>query len=159
MWLFSWITHAISGGISAWGIVIVRVDDTEIVYTSNERTPEIRLWRAVLARVLTDAIHPEEKYLLEHKQAISWIKSKNRDFRNVCYFAGYDWRYVHRKAIEGVKKVIRQKVTMRDVLYNYISKTYLTKEMHLENDCYISNLKDAREAIDALLLRMERGGK
>lgn len=57
------------------------------------------LWRAVLTQMMTDAISRSGKpEAVQHRrEARRWIHSFSRDFRMVCYYAGYDPRWVREK--------------------------------------------------------------
>ena len=58
-------------------------------------TPEKDLWISVLSKAAHDAIYTSD--WLEARKAIAWFKSKNKDFTEVCTFAGFNSDYVYWK--------------------------------------------------------------
>ena len=66
------------------------------------KQPEQKLWVAVLAKALDDALYQND--LTPAREAIAWVKSCNKNFRLVCHLAGHDWEYVNRKTIDKVEK-------------------------------------------------------
>ena len=75
-----------------------------------EISPERTLWCAVLSQSLEDAMHyrlNNKSRMQEHDSWVvkGWIES--RDFREVCDFAGFDWRLTKRtftKALYGSRE-------------------------------------------------------
>ncbi len=61
--------------------------------SNQPRTPEQELWISVLSKAAHDAIYTSD--WLEARKAIAWFKSKNKDFAEVCTFAGFNPEYVH----------------------------------------------------------------
>ena len=61
--------------------------------SNQPRTPEQELWISVLSKAAHDAIYTSD--WLEARKAIAWFKSKNKDFTEVCTFAGFSPEYVH----------------------------------------------------------------
>jgi hypothetical protein len=51
-----------------------------------------------------DAVHKIRVKRLEKKEAIRWIKDNGRDFRTVCWLAGYDPDYVRERWQAGFNK-------------------------------------------------------
>ena len=72
------------------------------------RTPEEKLWKAVLSQGVYEAC--SEKYNAlpltfgEYRSAIEWADLSNRDFCMVCQLAGYDPKYI-RKAKNLVRRI------------------------------------------------------
>ena len=66
------------------------------------KQPEQKLWIAVLAKALDDALYQND--LTPAREAIGWVKSCSKNFRFVCHLAGHDWQYVHKKIIDKVEK-------------------------------------------------------
>ena len=84
----------------------------------KKKTPEQRLWRAVLAQVmydlLSDNIELEEDG--HRMMAECWISHKHKDFVDVCRNAGFDPDYVFNKA----KKLMKAKQLKRlGIVWNY----------------------------------------
>ena len=54
--------------------------------------PEQSIWRAVILQNITDAMSQSQKRenLRYKREALAWLTGKNRDFRTVCEYAGYD---------------------------------------------------------------------
>jgi hypothetical protein len=61
--------------------------------------PEQRLWQSVINQALHDLTNLAWRHDLERKQALSWFTNRNKDFRLVCDLAGYDERYICKKAM------------------------------------------------------------
>tara|TARA_R100001509_G_C4815839_1_gene198024 strand:- start:475 stop:747 length:273 start_codon:yes stop_codon:yes gene_type:complete len=72
------------------------------------RTPEEKLWKAVLSQGVYEAC--SEKYNAlpltfgEYRSAIEWADLSNRDFCMVCHLAGYDPKYIYRKIKNKLRK-------------------------------------------------------
>ena len=62
---------------------------------NQPRTPEQDLWMSVLSKAAHDAIYTSD--WLEARKAIAWFKSNSRDFKEVCFFAGFNPEYVSSK--------------------------------------------------------------
>lgn len=64
------------------------------------------LWRAVITQALQDAgnnfKNPEFKSI--KAKAIAWLHSDSDDFMEVCLMAGYDPKYVKKRAKEAIKR-------------------------------------------------------
>ena len=71
-------------------------------------TPEEKLWRAVLSQGVYEACSEKAQALPltfgEMRSALEWIDLSNRDFVQVCIFAGYDPAYIYRKAKRKIRK-------------------------------------------------------
>jgi hypothetical protein len=67
-----------------------------------KRTPEERLWKAVLSQGVYEACSKKAQALPltygEMRSALEWVDLNNRDFVQVCLFAGYNPAYIYRKA-------------------------------------------------------------
>ena len=72
------------------------------VFQSVPRTPEEKLWKAVLSQGVYEACskryHTLPLSFGEYRSAKEWIDLSNKDFCLVCTLAGYDPRYIYRKA-------------------------------------------------------------
>jgi len=72
------------------------------VFQSVVRTPEEKLWKAVLSQGVYEACSTKYNALPlsfgEYRSAKEWIDLSNKDFCLVCTLAGYDPRYIYRKA-------------------------------------------------------------
>ena len=67
-----------------------------------KKEPEQKLWIAVVAKALDDALYQND--LNPAREAISWVKSCGHNFKYVCHLAGYNWQYVYEKVIKKVEK-------------------------------------------------------
>lgn len=78
------------------------------VFKEAYRTPEEKLWKAVLSQGVYEACSKKAQALPltygEMRSALEWVDLSNRDFIMVCIFAGYDPKYVYRKAKGKIKK-------------------------------------------------------
>ena len=72
----------------------------ETIETYRTNTPEQYLWVSVLSKAAHDAIYTSD--WLEARKAIAWFKSNNRDFREVCVFAGVNPDYVSWKMMKPI---------------------------------------------------------
>ena len=72
------------------------------VFQSVPRTPEEKLWKAVQSQGVYEACSTKYNALPlsfgEYRSAKEWIDLSNKDFCLVCTLAGYDPRYIYRKA-------------------------------------------------------------
>ena len=72
------------------------------VFVEHGKTPEQRLWKAVLSQGVYEACSKKAQALPltfgEMRSALEWVDLGNRDFITVCLFAGYDPAYIYRKA-------------------------------------------------------------
>mgnify|MGYP003122561806 CR=1 FL=1 len=79
------------------------------VFAEHIKTPEEKLWKAVLSQGVYEACSEKAQALPltygEVKSALEWIDLSNRDFIIVCIFAGYNPGYIYRKAKYKIKKV------------------------------------------------------
>jgi hypothetical protein len=70
------------------------------ILSDHKRTPEQRLWRAVIGQVMYDLltdysnnyITNDEKQLAEY-----WVSHKHKDFVDVCRNAGFDPDYLYKR--------------------------------------------------------------
>jgi hypothetical protein len=64
------------------------------VFREFKKTPEERLWKAVLSQGVYEACSKRAQALPltygEMRSALEWIDISNRDFVTVCQMAGYD---------------------------------------------------------------------
>ena len=77
------------------------------VFKQVERTPEERLWKAVLSQGVYEACTKRYQALPltgEMRSALEWVDLSNKDFIQVCVFAGYNPAYIYRKAKDKVNK-------------------------------------------------------
>lgn len=84
----------------------------------KKKTPEERLWRAVLAQVMYDLL--SDNLELEedgHRMmAECWLSHKHKDFVDVCRNAGFDPDYVFSKAQKLIKTRQLKKL---GIVWNY----------------------------------------
>ena len=77
------------------------------VFKEAYRTPEEKLWKAVLSQGVYEACSKKAQALPltygEMRSALEWVDLSNRDFIQVCVFAGYDPAYIYRKAKGKIK--------------------------------------------------------
>ena len=84
--------------------------------------PEQRLWKAVLAQMLYDALSDfENKGMNKHEKeaAERWLTYKTKDFVDVCTHAGFDANYIYDK----VNKLLNLKRLKRlGIIWNHERK-------------------------------------
>jgi len=72
------------------------------IFLEHKLTPEQKLWKAVLSQGVYEACSKKAQALPltfgEMRSALEWVDLGNRDFIQVCVFAGYDPAYIYRKA-------------------------------------------------------------
>tara|TARA_R100001443_G_scaffold27614_1_gene40809 strand:+ start:233 stop:499 length:267 start_codon:yes stop_codon:yes gene_type:complete len=80
------------------------------ILSEHKNTPEEKLWRAVLSQGVYEACSKKAQALPltygEMRSALEWIDLANRDFIQVCIFAGYDPAYIYRKAKGKIKRYV-----------------------------------------------------
>ena len=78
------------------------------VFFEHKLTPEQKLWKAVLSQGVYEACSKRCQALPltygEMRSALEWVDMSNRDFLQVCMYAGYDPGYIFRKAKNKVNK-------------------------------------------------------
>lgn len=73
-------------------------NDFEIEDPEVTLLPQERLWRAVIAMQITDAVSKKQTGdapILRH-YALAWLRGDSEDFNIVSYMAGYDPGYLRR---------------------------------------------------------------
>ena len=69
------------------------------------KSPELRLFRAVVTRAIEDAMyHGLDKYdIIDKREAISWLTSNSIDFKCICHHADIDSEYALAKFTKAMK--------------------------------------------------------
>ena len=84
--------------------------------------PEQRLWKAVLAQMLYDALSDFQNKVIsknEKEAAERWLTYKTKDFIDVCNNAGFDPNYIYDK----VNKLLNLKKLKRlGIVWNHTRK-------------------------------------
>lgn len=72
---------------------------------SDELSPYIALWKAVITQALMDAGNnfKKKEYKTIKARAISWLDGKSDDFKDVCEMAGLEPEYIRKKSGEAIK--------------------------------------------------------
>ena len=82
------------------------------IFLEHQRTPEQKLWKAVLSQGVYEACSKKAQALPltfgEMRSALEWVDLGNRDFVQVGVYAGYDPGYIYRKAKDKVKNKIER---------------------------------------------------
>lgn len=80
------------------------------IHQEHKKTPEERLWKAVLSQGVYEACSRRSQALPltygEMRSAFEWVDLSNRDFIMVCVFAGYNPGYIYRKAKNKINRWI-----------------------------------------------------
>ncbi len=82
-------------------MVKVLQSNLNVLVEDAKATPEQRLWKAVLAQMLYDALSNFENKFInkdEKRAAEFWLTHKTKDFVDVCTNAGFDPDYVLKRA-------------------------------------------------------------
>ena len=78
------------------------------IFLERKLTPEQKLWKAVLSQGVYEACSKKAQALPltygEMRSALEWVDLSNRDFVQVCTYAGYDPAYIYRKAKNKINK-------------------------------------------------------
>jgi len=82
--------------------------------TSLEKSPEHRLWTAVIAQVITDATYGgiRKGYVECKHKAIAWLSKKSQDFKIIFRLASIDPDYAYPKiqvALKSEKYIMTDK--------------------------------------------------
>jgi hypothetical protein len=94
------------------------LSNLNVLIEEQNKFPEQRLWKAVLAQamydLLSDNIDIEED---GHRMlAECWVSTKHKDFVDVCRNAGFDPNYVYDKAHQLLKT---KKLKKSGIVWNY----------------------------------------
>jgi hypothetical protein len=80
------------------------------VFLEHKLTPEQKLWKAVLSQGVYEACSKKAQALPltygEMRSALEWVDLGNRDFIQVCIYAGYDPAYIYRKAKTKINREV-----------------------------------------------------
>tara|TARA_R100001530_G_scaffold1566_1_gene2861 strand:+ start:400 stop:759 length:360 start_codon:yes stop_codon:yes gene_type:complete len=81
--------------------------------TDLEKTPEHRLWTAVIAQAITDATYKgiRKGYVECKHKAIAWLSNKSKDFKIVFRMASIDPDYAYSKiqvALQDEKFIMKE---------------------------------------------------
>jgi hypothetical protein len=110
-------------------MVKVLQSNLNVLIEDRKATPEQRLWKAVLAQMLCDALSDFENKFInkdEKKAAEFWLTHKTKNFVDVCTYAGFDADYVIGKS----KKLINLKNLKRlGIVWNHERKTKYEGDM------------------------------
>ena len=68
-------------------------------YQADQKSPEEKLWYAVIVQAFTDATYKGHRKdpLYAKREAIEWMTSEGKDFKLIFHFAGYEYEYAVRK--------------------------------------------------------------
>ena len=68
-------------------------------------SPELQLFRAVIARAIEDAMYNGLwKYkIIDKREAISWLTSNSNDFKRICHYADIESEYAITKFTQAMK--------------------------------------------------------
>ena len=110
-------------------MVKVLQSNLNVSIEDRKATPEQRLWKAVLAQMLYDALSNFNNKLTnsdDKKAAEFWLTHKTKDLVDVCTHAGFDADYVISKS----KKLINLKNLKRlGIVWNHGRKTKYESNM------------------------------
>jgi hypothetical protein len=112
-------------------VYMVRVlqSNLNVLIEDRQAIPEQRLWKAVLAQMLYDALSDFENKFInkdEKKAAEFWLTHKTKDFVDVCTHAGFDPDYILGKS----KKLVNlKKLKQLGIIWNHERKTKYEGDM------------------------------
>ena len=77
------------------------------IFLEHQRTPEQKLWKAVLSQGVYEACYKKAQALPltfdEMRAALEQVDLENREYVQECVYAGYDTGSITRKAKEKVE--------------------------------------------------------
>ena len=77
---------------------MVNLNNFQTERENQIKSPEQRLWKAVLAQAVYDALFERDIILeAEKKSARDWFLFKTKSFYETCHNAGFDPNYVYEK--------------------------------------------------------------
>ena len=91
------------------------------------KSPELKLFRAVITRAIEDAMYDGlDKYkIIDKRGAISWLTSNSNDFKCICHYADIDSEYAIAKFTQAMKLDIYILTDMQNkVIQNRPQKPY-----------------------------------
>jgi hypothetical protein len=110
-------------------MVKVLQSNLNVLVEDKQSIPEQRLWKAVLAQMLYDALSDFENKFInrdEKKAAEFWLTHKTKDFVDVCTNAGFDPDYILGKC----KKLVNlKKLKQLGIVWNHERKTRYENNM------------------------------
>jgi len=70
-----------------------------------EKSPEHKLFRAILTQAISDAMYDGlYKYkIIDKREAIAWLTNNSNDFKTICHFADIDSEYASIKFTKAMK--------------------------------------------------------
>ena len=117
-----------------------------VVFQIGKDTREQKLWKAVLSQGVYEACSKKAQALPltygEMRSAKEWVDLRNKDFCMVCIYAGYDPRYIYRKAKRKIKRWFEN---MRCLYGQRIQKNLerpTSKKEKVTIQCAVCNLRE-----------------
>ena len=70
-----------------------------------EKSPELRLFRAIITQAIEDAMYNGlDKYkIIDKREAISWLTSNANDFKTICHLSDINSEYASVKFAKAMK--------------------------------------------------------
>ena len=93
------------------------------------RSPELKLFRAVITRAIEDAMYNGIwKYkIIDKREAISWLTSNSNDFKRICHYADIDSEYALTKFTKAMKLDMYLLTDMQNkIIQNRPQKPYIS---------------------------------
>ena len=70
-----------------------------------EKSPELKLFRAIITQAIEDAMYDGlDKYkIIDKREAISWLTSNTNDFKMICTYSDINSEYASTKFAKAMK--------------------------------------------------------
>ena len=98
------------------------------------KSPELRLFRAVITQAIEDAMYEgQDRYkIMDKREAIAWLTSHNNDFKFICHFADINSEYASMKFAKAMKLDIYNLTDMQNkVIQNQPLRPHKEKNYRL----------------------------
>jgi len=85
------------------------------------KSPELRLFRAVITQAIEDAMYEgQNRYkIMDKREAIAWLTSNGNDFKLICHYADISSDYATLKFTKAMKlDIYKLTNTQNDIIKN-----------------------------------------
>jgi len=100
---------------------MARFEKIKTAYQDRKLSPELKLWKSVLAVAANDAMQDRVVKVDVYNdidRARNWFKEPTQNFFQVCLYAGYEPMYIYKKMRKAIEK---QEEKEKDERKKYLS--------------------------------------
>ena len=100
---------------------MARFEKIKTAYQDRKLSPELKLWKSVLAVAANDAMQDRVAKVDVYNdidRARNWFKEPTQNFFQVCLYAGYEPMYIYKKMRKAIEK---QEEKEKDERKKYLS--------------------------------------